>query len=102
MSEGILVAIYSGCKTVSGHSTQVRWHRHCRVYSSCEPMTKTFGYRVFYHVRDGVIYVLHCFTKKTDKTPQREIEIGRRRLSELKQQLAKNEKALTSRSFGPK
>lgn len=53
---------------------------------------KDFWYRVFYHMRDGVIYVLHCFTKKTNKTPQNDIEIGRKRLSELKQQLAKTKK----------
>ena len=49
-------------------------------------------YRVLYHVRDGAVYVLHCFIKKTNKTPQRDIEIGRKRLSDLKQQLAKTKK----------
>ena len=53
---------------------------------------KDLWYRLFYHVRDGVIYVLHCFTKKTNKTPQSDIEIGRKRLSGLKQQLAKTKK----------
>lgn len=53
---------------------------------------KDLWYRVFYHRRDGVIYVLHCFTKKTNKTPQGDIEIGRKRLSELKQRLAKQKK----------
>jgi phage-related protein len=53
---------------------------------------KDFWYRVFYHMRDGVIYVLHCFTKKTTKTPQRDIETGRKRLSDLKQRLAKQKK----------
>jgi phage-related protein len=53
---------------------------------------KDLWYRLFYYMRDGVIYVLHCFTKKTNKTPQSDIEIGRKRLSELKQQLAKTKK----------
>jgi phage-related protein len=53
---------------------------------------KDFWYRVFYHIRDGVIYVLHCFTKKTNKTPPGDIEIGRKRLNDLKQQLAKTKK----------
>src|SRR5258708_32430377 len=50
---------------------------------------KDLWYRVFYHMRDGVIYVLHCFTKKTNKTSQGDIEIGRKRLNDVKQQLAK-------------
>ena len=53
---------------------------------------KDLWYRVLYCVRGGVVYVLHCFTKKTKKTPQRDIEIGRKRLSDLKQRLAKQEK----------
>lgn len=53
---------------------------------------KDLWYRVFYHVRDRVIYVLHCFTKKTNKTPQAAFEIGRKRLSALKEELAKKKK----------
>lgn len=53
---------------------------------------KDFWYRLFYCRCGGVIYVLHCFTKKTNKTPQGDIEIGRKRLSELKQQLTKQRK----------
>lgn len=53
---------------------------------------KNLWCRVFYHLRDGVIYVLHRFTKKTNKTPQGDIEIGRKRLSDLKQRLAKTKK----------
>jgi len=53
---------------------------------------KDLWYRVFYYMRDGVIYVLHCFTKKTNTTPQRDIEMGRRRLTELKDELAKTKK----------
>ncbi|MBC8106833.1 MAG: type II toxin-antitoxin system RelE/ParE family toxin [Anaerolineae bacterium] len=41
-------------------------------------------YRAFYLTRSerGVI-VFHAFDKRTQKTPQREIEIGRKRLREL-------------------
>lgn len=53
---------------------------------------KDLWYRVLYYVRDGVIYVLHCFTKKTNKTPQGDIELARKRLSDLKQQLTKTKK----------
>ncbi len=53
---------------------------------------KDFWYRVFYHVRDASIYVLHCFTKKTNKTSQRDIETGRKRLQELKQRGTKTRK----------
>ncbi len=50
---------------------------------------KDLWYRVFYHMREGIIYVLHCFTKKTNTTSQGDVEIGRKRMSELKQRLAK-------------
>jgi len=53
---------------------------------------KDLWYRLFYYIRGEVIYVLRCFTKKTNKTPQGDIEIGRTRLSDLKQQLAKTKK----------
>ncbi len=41
-------------------------------------------YRVFYYLKSekGVL-VFHAFTKKTQKTPQNEIETGKRRLSEM-------------------
>jgi|SRR5271166_3014912 len=48
---------------------------------------KDFWYRVLYYMRDGVIYILHCFTKKTNRTSQSDIELARTRLSELKKQL---------------
>ncbi|MGP0021333.1 MAG: type II toxin-antitoxin system RelE/ParE family toxin [Candidatus Sulfotelmatobacter sp.] len=53
---------------------------------------KDLWYRVFYCKRDGVVYVLHCFTKKTNKTSQRDIEIGQKRFGDLKQQLTKAKK----------
>ena len=53
---------------------------------------KDLWYRVLYVKREGVVYVLHCFTKKTNKTPLRDIEIARARLSALKQRLAATKK----------
>jgi phage-related protein len=49
-------------------------------------------YRLFYVKLAGVVYVLHCFTKKTNQTSKSDIEIGRKRLSELKQRLARKKK----------
>jgi len=41
-------------------------------------------YRVFYYLKsEKGIMVFHAFTKKTQKTPQSEIETGKRRLSEM-------------------
>ena len=49
-------------------------------------------YRVLYVKLGGVVYVLHCFTKKTNQTAHGDIEIGRKRLSDLKGRLAKQKK----------
>jgi phage-related protein len=41
-------------------------------------------YRVFYYLKsERRILVFHAFTKKTQKAPQSEIELGRRRLMEM-------------------
>ena len=41
-------------------------------------------HRVFYVARFAeAVYVLHAFEKKTQKTPRRNIEIARSRLTEL-------------------
>jgi len=43
-------------------------------------------YRVFYYLKsEQGILVFHAFTKKTQKTPLREIESGRKRLKEMLQ-----------------
>jgi len=49
-------------------------------------------FRVFYVPMGGMIFVLHCFTKTTNRTLQRDIEIGRARLSSLKQRLAEQKR----------
>ena len=49
-------------------------------------------YRVLYIPLDGLIYVLHCFTKKTNQTPQKDIETARKRLQLLRQQVARRKK----------
>jgi phage-related protein len=53
---------------------------------------KDFWYRVLYIRIEGVVYVLHCFTKKTNTTPLKDIEITRGRLSVLKERLAAQKK----------
>ena len=40
--------------------------------------------RVLFFVDDGRIGVVHGFIKKTQKTPDSELEIGRRRMKEMK------------------
>ena len=42
------------------------------------------AFRVIYLTRlPEAVYVIHCFQKKTQRTPQRELDLARRRLSEL-------------------
>lgn len=42
-------------------------------------------YRMFYVTKFGnAVYVLHCFTKKTEKTEKRDIDLGVKRYSEAK------------------
>ena len=42
------------------------------------------AFRVIYLARlREAVYVIHCFQKKTQRTPQRELDLARRRLSEL-------------------
>ena len=53
---------------------------------------KAAWYRVLYVKTSGVVYVLHCFTKKTNQTPKSDIEIGRKRLSDLRARIAKQKK----------
>ncbi len=49
---------------------------------------RSFWYRVLYVRLEGAVYVLHCFTKKTNETSQKDINIARLRLSALKERLA--------------
>ena len=49
-------------------------------------------YRVFCVKLDGIVYVLHCFRKKTNQTSARDIEIARGRLSALKHRLGAGKK----------
>jgi len=49
-------------------------------------------YRVLYIPLEGLIYVLHCFTKKTNQTPQKDIETAGKRLQRLRQEIAKRKK----------
>ena len=68
------------------------------------PMTKAIGagvgelkvkyrgeYRVFYSVSLGnAVYVINAFRKKTQKTPHKELDLARARLTELKSTLRRN------------
>jgi phage-related protein len=49
-------------------------------------------YRVLYIKLERVVYVLHCFTEKTNKTPQKDIHTAWGRLRDLKQRLAARKK----------
>ncbi len=53
---------------------------------------RDFWYRVLYVRIEGVIYVLHCFTKKTNVTPQKEINTADQRLKNVKQRLAEQKR----------
>lgn len=42
------------------------------------------AYRVFYYVKSARgILVFHAFVKKSQKTPQREVDLGKKRLKEM-------------------
>jgi phage-related protein len=49
---------------------------------------KDSWYRVLYVKLEGVVYILHCFRKKTNQTPLKDINTARARLSALKVRLA--------------
>ena len=52
------------------------------------------AFRVFYVTKFGdSVFVLHCFTKKSQKTTQRDITIGAQRYSEAKQQYEREGRA---------
>jgi predicted XRE-type DNA-binding protein len=53
---------------------------------------KDFWYRVIYTRLEGMIYVLHCFKKKTNKTSQGDIRTAKQRLRDVKQRPAKKKK----------
>jgi len=53
---------------------------------------KDAWYRPIYTRIGGVVYVLNCFKKKTNKTPQNEIDKADQRLKAVKQRLAKEKK----------
>ena len=42
------------------------------------------AYRVFYYMKYAqAVLIFHAFIKKTEKTPDREIELGKKRLKEM-------------------
>jgi len=46
---------------------------------------RDFWYRVFYFFESGWIYILHCFTKKTNETSLGDLAIAKRRLTAVKE-----------------
>jgi phage-related protein len=60
---------------------------------------KRSWYRVIYLSRiEGVIYVLHCFEKKSAKTPRKDISLARSRYGVFRQRLAARKKEAKKRS----
>jgi phage-related protein len=49
-------------------------------------------YRVLYVHLEGLIYVLHCFTKTTNQTAQSDIKIARDRLKALSEEISDRQK----------
>jgi phage-related protein len=45
---------------------------------------KGVWYRAFFWLNAGWIYVLHCFTKTSNKTAQADIELAKQRLQAIK------------------
>lgn len=53
---------------------------------------KAVEHRVFYVAKfEDAVYVLHAFEKKRQKTSERDLELGRARLSELLAQRPRNQ-----------
>jgi len=46
---------------------------------------RTNAYRIFYFFSGNKIILLHAFLKKTEKTPNREIELAEKRMVECKE-----------------
>lgn len=59
-------------------------------------------YRIFYIHSEGMIYVLHCFTKTTNQTSQSDINIARTRLTLLNQETAARKKKEKEHGKGKK
>jgi phage-related protein len=49
-------------------------------------------YRLLYIPRGGLIFVLHCFQKKTNQTEQKDIETARERLKVVNETIAVRKK----------
>jgi phage-related protein len=49
-------------------------------------------YRVLYVHLEGLVYVLHCFTKTTNQTAQSDIKIAKDRLKTLNEEIAARRK----------
>lgn len=72
------------------------WKPMPTVGSGCREIrirTADGAFRVFYVTKFGdVVYVLHCLTKKTQKTAQKDIDLGAKRYDEAKKQYEQKRK----------
>ncbi len=70
------------------------------VYELREQDERTW-YRVLYLKKiENVIYVLHCFEKRTAQTERKDIEVAQERLKRLREQQRAKEKQKTGRPSG--
>jgi phage-related protein len=59
-------------------------------------------YRVFYLKKvANVVYVLHCFEKRSAQTEQKDIEVAKQRLKRLREQQSAKTKRQTDRPPNP-
>ena len=91
--ERTLEAISGGCKTEISPSIPAPWLLSFQNLFELRDEDKDSWYRVLYVKLEGVVYVLHCFTKKTNETPVKDINTARGRLSALNLRLAAHKKA---------
>jgi phage-related protein len=53
--------------------------------SELRDQDKDFWYRLLYALHSGWIYVLHCFKKKTNQTPQSDLKLAEDRFKKVKE-----------------
>src|SRR5208283_1165115 len=84
------VAVHSAVRVCGGGLRNARNRQQGYKYN--ERIFHDLWYRLLYIQLDGVVYVLHCFRKKTNETTQRDINTAQLRLTALKKRLAEQKK----------
>ena len=75
-------------QAITGHSLRL-----ARAYLSCGIKMRGLGHRVVYLSRIAdVVYVLHCFEKKSREMPRKDFEKARQRLKVVKARLAEEKR----------